>query len=279
MNPTEHLRVVDAAKDDIEFLVSSWNRFDVLDAIAGEPQTRNELKAQIDVSRVTLSRILADLEARDWIVRANDHYEVTDTGALIATELGRVVANLQTLNQLGDDLEWIRHEQFDFDLFHLRDAELITPTWDDFSIQTRRIIELALSCSRIRGISTGIDREFFEMLSEAAANDDIEQELLLPPKVVDKIVSETELRRTFLGIADAPNATIYRYDGDRPLMMLGILDMNEPAEVAMMCGYHEEGAPPGTLKSIDPTVRTWAVEYFEARRAESAPLSPAVFTP
>jgi predicted transcriptional regulator len=268
------------AQDDIEFLVSSWNRLDVLSEIADGPKTRNDLKERTEVARVTLSRILADLEDREWIRRNNDHYEATKTGSYVAAELTRLVENLGTLDHLGEAVDWLHIDQFGFDLRHLQEATVVTPTWDDFTAQTTTILEQVEASTRIRGIGTGLDREFFHMVGEATTTGDLELELILDPAVVDVIPTEPELARLFRDIVDSPRATVYRYRGEDPLMMFGLFETESGADDhVMVCGHHGDGAPPGTMQSTDSAVRSWAESYFDDCRAESEPLQAMVFTP
>lgn len=83
------------AHDDVEFLANSWNRFEVLDAVAESPRTRTELKELTNVSRVTLSRVLSDLEDRGWIVRETDRFEATNNGAVVAAAVSRLLDRLK----------------------------------------------------------------------------------------------------------------------------------------------------------------------------------------
>lgn len=268
------------ARNDVEFLTSSWNRLDVLAAVADGPRSRDELRDATDVSRVTLSRILSDLGTRGWITRGNDGYEATTAGAYVAAEVTGLLENVRTLNRLGDNVNWIRVDQFDFDLSRLQDATVITPTWDDFAAQTRVLTQLVYDSTAIRGIGTGLDREFMGAVADATVNGDLSVELVFTPEVIDAINAEPELSRMFRDLADAADADIYRYQGKEPLMELGIHETDGTREdVVMLCGQHEEGAPPGTVESTDPTVWDWAESYFAARRAESHRLRAAVFTP
>lgn len=268
------------ARKDIEFLASSWNRLDVMDALSDQPRTRDELREITPVSRVTLSRILSDLEARGWIARQDDSYETTSAGQFVADNMSRLLDNVQTLNRLGENVEWIRLDQFDFDLNCLQDANLIMPSWDDFSAQTRTLVDLVYESSTIKGIGTGLDREFMRALADATLNGDLSLDLIFTADVIEAINDEPDLMRLFRDLTDATGAEIYRYNGEDAVMEMGIHETNEPDEnVVMLCGEYEDGAPPGTVESTDPQVREWAESYFEARRAESHRLKAAVFTP
>lgn len=269
----------DQAREALSFLAGSWNRLEVLGAIAESPRTRAELRDLVDVSRVTLSRILADLEDRGWVTRETDGYRTTRSGTVVAGEIGGTLANLRTLERLGENVSWIRLEEFDFPLARLADAEIITPTWDDFSAQTSMLVDLVYRCERIRGLGTGMDREFMRAIGDATLNGDLSVEIVFKPAVVEAINAEPELSRLFRDLADADDTAIYRYNGQTPLMELGINETKgDASNPVMLCGEHAEGAPPGTVKTTDPVVRDWAVDFFTARRSEAHRLNAPVFT-
>lgn len=272
----EHLS---PARGAVEFLVGSWNRFHVLEAVVDEPRTRDDLRDLSDVSRVTLSRILSDLENQDWVRREDEGYVATRAGRFVASEVRRLLENITALEHLGENVNWVRLDQFDFDLAHLRDADVIMPTWDDFSAQTTTLIELVYNCSQIRGISTGLDPEFMKAVGDATLTGELSVELVFVPAVVDAITDDPELSRVFRDLADSDDAGIYRYEGTEPVMELGINETKGSQEdVVMLCGEHDGGAPPGTLRSTDSTVWDWAESFFADRRAASHQLRAAVFT-
>lgn len=268
------------ARDDVEFLVSSWYRLDVLEAIADEPRTRDELRETTPVSGVTLSRILSDLETRGWIRRRDSGCEATTAGQFLADAATRRLADVRTLNRLGDNVERIRLDQFDFDLRCLQDANVIRPSWDDGSAQTRTLVALVYERSSIEGIGTGLDREFMHALADATLNGDLSPDLFFTEEVIEAINDEPELMRLFRDPTDAPGAEVYRNNGEDDVLELGIHERDSLDEdVVMRCGEYEEGAPPGRVESTDTRVRDRAESYFEARRAESHQLKSAVFTP
>lgn len=280
MEHTEESKSRGNAQDDIEFLVGSWNRHDILNEIASAPQSRNDLKERTNVSRVTLSRIISDLEDRGWVRKINGHYEATKPGKFVAVELSRLVENLQTLDRFEESVDWLHINEFDFDLRHLREATVVTPTWDDFTAQTTTIIEQVSTSTRIRAIGTGLDREFFHVLGDQTTAGTLELELILAPKLLDVIPSEPDLSRAFQDIVDSPEASVYQYRGGDSLMMLGLFDTEDGTEDhVMVCGEHEDGASPGLVKSTQRSVWSWAESYFADRRIDAEPLQPHAFTP
>lgn len=266
--------------EDVAFLARSASRVTVLEAISGSPRARHELREATGASRVTVNRILDDLEARGWIVHDDGTYEPTPLGAVVAEEFTRLLDNLETLDHLGEHVNWMHIDRFEFDLRRLRDATVVTPTWDDFAAYTNTLIDLVYDSTAIRAIGTGLHREFVKALADASINGDLSLELIYTPAVIDAILSEANLSRLVRDLADVKGANLYRYHGEEPLMMLLIHETIDPRDdVTLLCGQHEEDAPPGTVETPDERVRAWAEGVFESVRADSALLEADVLRP
>jgi predicted transcriptional regulator len=55
----------------------------VLEAIAEDPRSRQQLRDKLSVSRTTLARILNEFEEREWIPRQGTEYTTTRTAEAI----------------------------------------------------------------------------------------------------------------------------------------------------------------------------------------------------
>lgn len=258
----------------VEYLARSPSRVRVLDALYEAPKERHELAEVTDVSRVTLSRILANLEGRDWIERTNGRYEATERGAFVAAELTRLLANMETFEELDGAMEWLPTEQFDFDLTRLRDAEVTTSSWSDHTASIRRVADVIREADRIRGTASGVSREVLGALRDATVEGDGSFEAVLDATALDIVRADTGLRRQLREIVESGNAEVSRYDGDDPLLMVMVCD-----DTVQVCGHDEEGPPPGTLETTDEAVRSWAESYFESVRADAHPLDADSFSP
>lgn len=266
--------------DEVRFLARSSSRVEVLAAMAESPQARYELRELSGASRVTVNRILDDLADRGWLNHDDGVYEATTKGRVVAEEFTRVLTNLQTLERLEEHVNWIELDQFDFELFELQNANVITPTWDDFSAYTSTLVDLVYESTAIRAIGTGLHREFLQALGDATINADLSLDLIYAPEVIDAIESDPDLSRLARDLTDTDKGAIYRYVGEKPLMMLLIHETEDPADdVALLCGQHEEGAPPGTVETTNPRVRSWAESYFESVLEDSEPIDEASNTP
>lgn len=259
--------------DDIEFLVSSSNRLDVFDAIRTTPRTRHELRERTDASRVTLSRILGDLEDRNWIARVDGRYESTPEGTIVATEVARLFANLDAVSELNGTLQWLPTEQFDFELGSLADASVITSTDRELTAAITHTADRVREASRVRNVATGISSEVVDAYLEAATHDDRSLETVVHASVFDVIEDDSGLRHRFQGMLDAETITVRRYDGDTPPIMLTICD-----DVVLMCGRSDERSPPEGVETSDHAVRSWADSYFETLRANAPRVERDAFT-
>lgn len=153
---------------DVEFLLGSANRLDVLDAIHTAPRDRHELRERTGASRVTCSRVLGDLEDRSWIVRRNGTYQLTPRGAAVAREIERLFDNLEAVDGLDGTLQWLPIEQFDFELGRLADATVITSTDRELTAAITRTADRVRDTTRVRNVATGISAEVVDAYLDAA---------------------------------------------------------------------------------------------------------------
>jgi predicted transcriptional regulator len=266
---------LEGSLEPVEYLARSPSRLEVLDAIHQDPRTRTELKELTDVSRVTLSRILANFEDRGWIERTNGGYEATSRGSFVATELTGLLANIQTLDHLDGVMEWLPTEEFDFELTCLRDADVSTSSWGDHTAQIRHVAESIPGSDRIVATASGVSRDVIDALWETTVNGDATFEALLDTTALEIIRADEELRRQVREMIGSGTTDWLLYEGEKePLPMLMTCD-----DTVILCGHDEDGPPPGTLETTDEAVRSWAESYFDAVRADARPLDADAFSP
>jgi predicted transcriptional regulator len=263
-----------AALDDVEFLAGSPTRVTVLALVGSGPRTRDDLKSATDVSRVTLSRILSELEDRNWIVRSDGRYEATPLGEYIADDFTQLLANVETAGSLEAELDWLPTDRFGFDLHCLRDAEIVTPSQHDHTAAVRRVADAARNAEWVRSTATGLSMAVVQALRDVVVERDGPVELVLAPTAIDIIRTDAGLRPLCRELLEAAPGSVARYEGDNPILM-----MLETDVAVLLCGHDEHGPPPGTVATTDQTVRAWARDYFQSRWADAEPLDVEAFTP
>lgn len=68
---------MDARLDDIAFLGNSQNPVGVFNVHVEAPRSLREIRGNVDAARVTIVRILCELEIRGWIEHAGQEYVAT----------------------------------------------------------------------------------------------------------------------------------------------------------------------------------------------------------
>lgn len=258
----------EGAIEAVEHLARSPHRIRVLNTLYRGSRTRDELKELTDVSRFTLSRTLGEFEDRNWIVRSGQHYELTGHGALISSELGSLLSNLDVAAKLDGNLEWLPIQAFDFDLGRLRDATVYTPSRTDHTAHIRLVAEAVRAAEQVRGTVTGVSYEIMEAGWDSTVNGDLAVAGILDEPTVAAIQADEELADMLHEMITTADARLYRFDGAGPLVMHVVCE-----EIVYMCGHDEDGPAPGTVETDDPGVSSWAESYFERIRAESTPLA------
>lgn len=257
-----------SALEDIEFLARSPHRVEVLGALADAPRTRHELRDRADVSRVTISRLLDDLDERGWLVHDNGQYEATPRGRMVAREFSRLHANLTVGDRLADALEWLPTEEFDFDLACLRDADVLRASdWEGQTEAIRHAADLVEETDEIRGTAIGFSHEVVDAIRDMVVERDGVFEAVVDETALGMIRNDAGLRSRFHDLLGSDNAQLFRYTGNEPLHMVMWF-----GELAVICGHVDEGPPPGTLESRHDRVRAWAQSYFESALGESEPV-------
>lgn len=265
---------VDHTLEAIEFLARSPHRIEVLDALADSPRTRHELKERADVSRVTISRLLEDLDERGWIVHDTGQYESTARGRFVSREFGRLRANLTVGDGLDDALDWLPVEEFDFDLARLHDADVLrASSWENQTEAIRHAAECVHGRETIRGTAIGFSHAVVDAIRELVVGDEGSFEAVIDETALEMIRNDDGLRERFEDIIQSPHSALYRYTGSEPLHMVMTLD-----ELVVICGHVDDGPPPGTLETADTRVREWAVDYYENALLDAQPVGVETLT-
>lgn len=260
-----------SALEDVEFLARSASRVVVLDSLREAPRTRDELTAVTDVSRTTLSRMLADFEDRGWLIRRNGRFESTAEGRFVASEVTRLLENMETAEQLNGTLAWLPTESFEFDLRSLRDAEVVTLRWND-PASMRLLAEHLKGASRVRSIATAVSREVVDILHLLTVEGDASYEGILTPNAIEVVRAHPELRGQLREILESDGTTVYRSAGEPSLAMVMLID-----DRAAVCNHGSGGPQMEAVLSDDEAFRSWVESYFESVREDAVELEADTF--
>lgn len=260
--------------EDIKFLSQSPHRATVLEALAQGPQTRHDLRERAVVSRITVRRLVDDLEERGWIRHDEGQYEATATGRVVAAEFARFRANLETVGTLDDALRWLPAEAFDFDLACLQDAEVLpADTWPDYASSVSHAVERVEQTETIRGTAIGFTPEVAEAITEMTGERGGTFEVVMGESAFGMVQDNPGLREPFRAILESGNGSLHQYTGAEPLHMVMQFDVT-----VMICGHVDGGPPPGTLETEAEPVQSWAESYYRSALAQSTTVTVEMLT-
>lgn len=256
---------MDTALDDVAFLANSENRVAVFEHLVETPRSRGEVRDQADASRVTVARVLEELESREWITRSGQEYTVTPLGEWVYEEFTRLVDEMEAAHRLRDPLQWLPTDEVTFDVKCLRDAELIFTAESDPTALIRRIVEFHRSGERIRGVSRGTAPVFVENHWELTVNGDTRVEMVMTPEALDVIRDHPPTAQKFCEMLDVENAHYSVCEGIP--ISVGIVDGAVGINLT-----DEQGVLKAGITTNDETVHAWAVDLFETCRDKARPV-------
>lgn len=263
---------MNAALDDVAFLANSQNRVAVLETLADGPHHRDELLEAVDVSRVTLGRILGDLETRRWIERSGQECRATPLGEWVSTEFAEFLETMVSERRFREVLSWFPTERVTFDVRCLRDAAIVGPTSTNISAHVRREADCLRTAQRARVLSSRTAPLLVEATRAAVEERAQQFEGVLTPDLIETVANDATMAPLVVDIIEEPSVDIYVYDDELPVILfiaddtvgLPLKDETDVARTLLLCE--------------NDAVYDWAEETFERYRTRAEPVEPDTFT-
>lgn len=260
--------------EDAAYLTRSENRVAVMRLLAEAPRDRGALQEATGVSRVTVGRMLGELEDRGWVRREGHDYRLTHAGRIVAEDLSRLLETTETARKLRDVEALLPVERFDFDLRRLADAEVRRPSRSDPNAHMRRMATLLSGADRVRVLAPSVSLVPVRAHRDRVLGDeDHRATVVFTAGAAELATDDPELRSWFGEMTATGRVDCYRYDGSYPL------DIVVADGTVMLTLYDEDGGAGfhSVVESTDEAVRSWAVSEFRTHRREADPLDPGAF--
>jgi len=251
--------------DDIAFLANSENRVEVLDTLADEPRTRRNLSDNANGARVTLGRVLRDLEARNWIERDGHEYRTTPLGGWVCEEFNNLVEVVGTIQKLATVLQWFPTDLLTFDVRCLRDAEIALRDRYDITGLVRLLADSYRTADRTRALSKQISPSLVEATWQATVQEEGWFEAVVDPGVVAAVTANQEMDLLCRDMIASGNARLYVHE-DIPLQVALIDD------TVFIILIDSDDNLQAVIQSIDSTIRAWATNIFDTYRDAAEPV-------
>ena len=253
---------------EVEFLARSQNRVEVLTALAEQRQTRRDLEAQTDASQATLGRILGDFQDRSWVRKDGSEYLATATGKLVARGLTDLLEILQTECELRGLVRYLPTHAMDFDLRHLADATITTPTQTRPNAPVQRLLDLVDRSSEVKAFSHAFNEQNLTVVERRATAGELSFCGVLSRNAIEALADDPGLRNRLLSLLDAPDTEIHIREEGIPLAVT-IAD-----DTVHMLLRDETGVLRASIDTDDEAVRSWASDTFDHYWRTATTLTP-----
>jgi len=257
--------------DKIAFFANSKNRVAVLTALTNTPRTRQDLLDELDASRVTLERVLRDLEARHWVERTDETYTATPLGRWVCDEITDILDVLETEHQIREVLPWFPTDTVDFDIPWLHNAEIVCATKSNPMAPIRRAADKLRGGTHVRILTMQGITSFFDIVGEPLVQGEMELKAVATPGVYETIANDPQMAAAFQEVADTPDATFF-VTKEIPLVV-HIVD-----ESVLIGLTDDQATPRAAIESTDETIYSWAVDFFNATAESAEPVALEVAT-
>jgi predicted transcriptional regulator len=259
---------MESALEEIEFLALSENRVKVLTLLAEQRRTRRALETETGASQATLSRILGDFQDRSWVRQDGSEYVATATGKLVAEGFNDLLDILETESELRGLVRYLPTHAMDFDLRHLADATITTPTQTRPNAPVRRLLDLVERAETVKAFSHAFNEQNLTVVERRASAGDLAFSGVLSRSAVDALADDRELRDRFGSLLDASETEIHVREEGIPLAVT-IAD-----ETVHMLLRDETGVLRASIDTDDAAVRSWALETFDHYWRTATELGP-----
>ncbi len=263
MNPSD---------DDIAFLANSENRVALLRCLTGGRHARDALITKVGVSRVTLGRILGELDGRNWITQEGRVCDITPLGAWVLEEYEAFSEMMAAERRLREVYRWFPDEEYGFQIGELADAEITAVSRANASAPLSQHVRLFEEGGRFWSFSFAITRLFLESCSRHVANEEITFEWVFTTEVLDVLRNDPELSRYSREMLDSGRVEYRRFEGEIPYIVFG---SEGPVNLRLA---DEDGSPTALIESDADAVREWAESTFDRYWADATPVGTDAFT-
>ncbi|WP_459193206.1 helix-turn-helix transcriptional regulator [Halosimplex sp. J119] len=265
----------DDAIETVAFLARSKHRIHVLSLLSDGGRPRDEIAEELDATRVTLSRILGDLEDRELIARQlpGNSYELTRYGGSVSRDFRRLLGTVSVGQVDAAVLDRLPVDWLDFDLRCLTTAELVTGNGDDPMSAARAVASsVRHSSTRLALLGTFLSLPFHTFEDALRNGDEPDGAVVFDANVTQTIADDPTLSEQWRKIEAMAERTVY-YSIDQQIPC-GIAVHDDETAFLTIDRKADNGFY--VLRSTHPDVVEWANRTITDWRAEAIPLRSCI---
>lgn len=258
--------------DDVEFLVRSGHRVEVLEVLIEAGHTRRAIHERTGISQPTLGRILGAFQDRGWVEKHGSEFSLTAFGRLIAEEFDDTLEAIETINRFREVAPHLPLDELVFDFGELSDATITMPSEDDNFAHLSRAQRLLADSDTFRILAPSIYQPALRDLYERLQVGDVVSEAIFSNSAIDTLHGDPKLTAVAREMLETERTSLYGYDGAIPYI-LGIADGR-----AFLLPLDERRTPVATIETANEAVLSWAEGILDEYRDRSERLTAEHFS-
>lgn len=253
-------------RDRLQYLFRSDTRLDVLAAMYNDgPLDRYELEDKLGVSRRTVTRTIDGLANRGLVVETPDGYTLSTYGQVLVKTYRAHYSRLSTVDRLRPFFRNVDISTLDLQIEAFNDAELITPDKERPYALFDRILALRDSATQLREVWPIAAYQPAKQAADLVTADDLRYEAIVGTEVHQTAREQSDYRDHYEQLVTT--ADIYLYEDSLQLFVSIAADDVLLGTVDSVTGDWQ-----AMVSSSNPTVRSWANNWFDQLCAKSQQL-------
>lgn len=260
----------ESAIEAVAFLARSEHRVRVLELLSDGAKRRAALKEETDVTRVTLSRILGDLQEQGWVAcdDAANRYSLTAFGRHVYEDFARLLGTVSVGREYADVLDRLPTE-LGFEMRFLATSEFVAGDSADPLAPVRVVADAVRDAETVRvvvGSFTSLPMHTHSEALRAGSAPDVE--VVYGSEAAAVVLEDPTIESRWREIeAEADSTVCYSTDETVPCNV----DLIDGEEVYLSIG-REQGSGFDVIRCTGSEAIDWARELFERKRERAEPL-------
>lgn len=252
---------------NIEFLLRSSGRAEVLASLRTSPRTVGELRSATEATRTTVGRALDDLEAKHWVVWRRDRYELTALGTYLADGLADLVGAVEAGRDFQDAVQWLVGELDRYDPGPFADAIIATNDDEGRAGPVAWFVQTLSGADRRKLLlSGGVAPSLGPFWAELTGTG--ETDIVADEEAITAVVDALDSPSRLLEAVATGRVTLHRHPDVVP-HTVAIAD-----ETVSLLVLDREHTPQASVRTVDEVARSAAEDRFEEYLARSRAVSP-----
>jgi len=254
--------------DDLGFILRSQTRIDILLLLSEEPGLdRTSLVGQLETSRRTVNRVLAELAECGYLFQSGERFQLTAYGDVLAGVVDQWSHRREFLHDYRAFLSQISPDELGFDPLLLGQGELTTSTETEPYAALDRLLTLRREATEIKLITPLIERTGLDQIRERLyEGDDLSLEAIIPESMYERLMNGSRYSDSFVDVVETASITVFVYPESLPAFF-GLFD--DVVTVAVT----DNGLPTAMAESTSDELIQHFNMQFERYCAESTPIT------